>query len=71
MQTLPEAGKTYISKTDPALILFVETVEPIEEEGGFIVNACPPDAIDDMTAMGYEFINDEWEEHHFIPYTPS
>jgi hypothetical protein len=73
MQNLPEVGKTYISEIDPTFRIFVTEVTPPELDpldkvmSGFFVECCPPGEQDDMQAMGYEFMQDEWEAHRFIP----
>ncbi|TAJ76113.1 MAG: hypothetical protein EPO42_13315 [Gallionellaceae bacterium] len=68
MQNLPEAGKTYISQTDQSKI-YVESVDLIEADelgdAGFCVTGCDPKDKGDMGAVGYEFMNDEWEAHRF------
>lgn len=71
---LPEVGKIYRSLVDPDLILKISSVDVVSEadnEGHpavFFVEACRPEDWDDMQAMGYEFHEDEWLEHVFIPH---
>lgn len=67
--TLPEVGKTYVSKFDPTFKIYVERVDLIEadedEPESFCVEGCDPKDKDDMGGIGYELFKDEWIEHDF------
>lgn len=72
MQTkTPEAGKAYVDPT--GLKVFVEDVTLIDADGdapaGFYVEGCDLKNKDNEGAIGYEWNDDEWIEHGFIPYT--
>ncbi len=66
---LPEVGKTYRSKLDPTFIFLVTEFDPSEidngHETGFYVQGCAPEDADDMTAMGYDFTEEDWIFHGF------
>jgi hypothetical protein len=68
--TLPETGKTY--RAPSGLVLFVEDVQAVPDGNGgtldYYIEACPPDARNDISAAGYAFMLDEWNAHGFIPY---
>jgi hypothetical protein len=67
----PQIGKTYLSRTDPNLIIYVVDVTvpdaDDDDEVEFIVEGCDPTYKDDtMNADGCEFTSDVWAEHGFI-----
>lgn len=65
----PIIGQTYVSRTNPDLIIYVVDVIDSEEdeEFAFIVEGCDPAYKDDITnADGYEITADVWEKHDFI-----
>lgn len=68
---LPQIGQTYVSGTDPGLIVYVVDVNVFESgentNAGFFVEACDPAYKDDTTnAYGYDFDADNWTKHDFI-----
>lgn len=69
--TLPEVGKTYISKTDPTFKIHVESVNFIEadedNDAGFAVEGCDPKHIGKDWADGIAIMNDEWDDLQLIP----
>lgn len=63
-------GQTYISRTDPNLIIYVVdvTVPQADEDTDidFIVEGCDPAYKDDIrNADGCEITNDVWVKHDF------
>ena len=67
----PLIGQTYVSRTDPKLIVYVVDVNVIEvgevSDAGFIVEACDPAYKDDTrNAYGYDFDADTWGKHDFV-----
>lgn len=71
MHPLPEAGKTYASRIDPAIRFHVEAVHVIEvdedSEARFVVEGCDPADKGDAGAIKYEVTAEEWAEHGFSP----
>lgn len=71
--TPPEVGKIYISRTDPTVRVYVESVHPYEAdeeedlEAGFGVDVCDPVDKNNMGAIGTEYEFDDWVEADFIP----
>jgi len=67
MQThIPEAGKTYTSKADPNVTVYVEAVHVDDEDpASFLVETCDPADKDNMSAMGVEYDAEEWQELRF------
>jgi hypothetical protein len=66
----PRIGQTYVSRTDPKLIVYVVdvTVPDPEEiaDTEFIVEGCDPAYKDDtMNADGLEFTSDVWAKYEF------
>lgn len=66
----PQIGQTYVSRTDPNLIVYVVEVNTHEVIGDsnieFTVECCDPAYKDDVTnADGYEFTSDVWQKHDF------
>lgn len=63
---LPKAGTTYISRIDPTIRLFVETVDIVEpsddHDGGIYIAACHADDKDDMGAIGLDLDDEQWRE---------
>jgi hypothetical protein len=67
----PLIGQIYLSRTDPALIVYVVGVNVIEAgettQSGFLVEACDPAYKDDSdNAYGLDFDAETWEKHDFI-----
>lgn len=64
----PQVGQTYTSTTDPSLKVLVERVLAYHhEEPGFVIECCDPATAHDPAAVGFEFLDSEWEEHGFQP----
>lgn len=69
LQAIPEAGKVYVSRTIPAIRMYVKAVrivednEELETEGCFVVEACDP--ADNGGGIRYELTSDEWAEYGF------
>lgn len=68
--TPPLKGQTYVSRTDPSLIVYVAEVETLEadkeNEASFTVECCDPAYKDDVwNADGYEMTSDVWAKHDF------
>lgn len=66
----PQIGQTYISRTDPTLIVYVVDVNVSksgeDSNAGFFVEGCDPAYKDDtMNAYGYDFDADNWVKHDF------
>jgi hypothetical protein len=66
----PEIGQTYVSRSDPNLIVYVVDVNLIEaddnNEENFYVEGCDPAYKDDtLNAYGYDFDVDSWNKHDF------
>jgi hypothetical protein len=66
----PEIGKTYLSHTNPDLLIYVVdvTVPDADDDNDtpFIVEGCDPAYKDDtMNADGCEFTADVWAKHDF------
>ncbi len=64
----PQIGKTYVSRTDPKLIIYVVDVVTPEADSDttFIVEGCDPAYKDDtINADGYEFTDAVWVKHDF------
>lgn len=66
----PQIGQTYVSRTDPTLIVYVVDVNVFEAgegaDAGFFVEGCDPAYKDDTTnAYGYDFDADNWLKHDF------
>ena len=71
MQTkLPQTGRTYISRTDPTLSVYVVDVNVFEAEDAntaFIVEGCDPIYKDDSSnAYGYDFSAEVWIKYDFV-----
>lgn len=70
MQTKPPIiGQTYVSRSNPDLIIYVVDVidSEADEDFAFIVEGCNPAYKDDTTnADGYEITADVWEKHDFM-----
>lgn len=71
--TAPEVGKTYTSRKDPALCVYVENVLAVEaDETGpaqFLVEGCRPEDRHDPNRPSYELLDDEWAAFDFTPAT--
>ncbi len=69
--TLPEVGKTYISRADPDIKIYVESVTEIdadeENDAGFAVEGCDPKHIGKQWADGIEIMSDDWHDLDFTP----
>jgi hypothetical protein len=68
--TPPQIGLTYVSRTDPKLIIYVVDVIMSEADGdtdtSFIVEGCDPAYKDDTeNADGYELTDSVWAKHGF------
>lgn len=68
--TPPLIGQTYISRTDPKLIIYVVDVVMSGADGDsditFIVEGCDPAYKDDTeNADGYELTDSVWAKHEF------
>jgi hypothetical protein len=66
----PQIGQTYVSRLDPALIVYVVDVNVFESSestnAGFFVEGCDPAYKDDTVhAYGYDFDADNWTKHDF------
>ena len=66
----PQIGKTYISSTEPNLVIYVVDVNVSEDDEdadtAFIVEGCDPAYKDDTeNADGYELTSAVWEKHGF------
>lgn len=66
----PQIGQTYISSTDPKLVIYVVDVNVPEDDGdadtSFIVEGCDPAYKDDTdNADGYELTSAVWVKHGF------
>ena len=66
----PQIGSTYVSRTDPSLIVYVvDVVIPeLNEDIGttFIVEGCDPAYKDDTeNADGFELTAEVWKKHDF------
>jgi hypothetical protein len=66
----PQIGQTYISRTDPNLLIYVVdvTIPDAEDDSDteFFVEGCDPTYKDDtMNADGFEFTDDVWAKHDF------
>jgi hypothetical protein len=66
----PQIGQTYISRTNPKLIVYIVdvTVPDADEDDDteFIVEGCDPAYKDDTwNADGCEFTSDVWAKHDF------
>jgi hypothetical protein len=66
----PKIGQTYLSRTDPNLLIYVVdvTVPGADEDADteFIVEGCDPAYKDDtMNADGLEFTADIWAKYDF------
>jgi hypothetical protein len=66
----PQIGKTYLSRTDPDLLIYVVDVtvpDPDEDDDTpFRVEGCDPAYKDDIeNADGLEFAADVWARHDF------
>lgn len=65
----PLVGQTYVSRTNPDLIIYVVDVidsEP-DVDADFIVEGCDPAYKDDTSnADGYEITADVWERYDFV-----
>lgn len=68
--TAPQVGKTYVSRIDPTLTLYVEDVLVVQQdefgEGGFVATGCSPADKGNPEALCYELLSDEWAEFHFV-----
>jgi hypothetical protein len=65
----PLIGQTYVSRSNPDLIVYVVDViaSEADEDFAFIVEGCDPAYKDDTTnADGCEITADVWEKHDFI-----
>ena len=68
---LPQIGQTYVSNTDPSLIVYVVdvvTAADVNEDLGtpFIVEGCDPAYKDDIdNADGFELTAEVWKKHDF------
>lgn len=72
--TIPEVGKVYVSRINPSIYIYVESVTSVDEDEdagtdacSFLVEGSDPSARNDTTAMGYEFTSPEWDAHGFTP----
>lgn len=69
--TLPEVGKTYVSRADPSFKIYVERVDLIEADGddpeSFCVEGCEPQDINNPAGDGIEIFGDEWHDLDLIP----
>jgi hypothetical protein len=68
---LPQIGQTYVSRIDPALIVYVVDAGDLEADGNneadFFVEGCDPAYKDDTrNADGYDFDADSWIKHDFV-----
>ena len=67
----PQVGSTYVSKTNPSLVVYVVDVIIPEEAGEnfgtpFIVEGCDPAYKDDTdNADGFELAAEVWKKHEF------
>jgi hypothetical protein len=69
MLAKPIIGQTYVSRSNPDLIIYVVNVidSEADEDFAFIVEGCNPAYKDDTTnADGYEITADVWEKHDFM-----
>jgi hypothetical protein len=67
---IPQVGKTYVSRTDPSLVIYVVDVvvpDPNDVAGTpFIVEGCDPAYQDDTdNADGIELTAEIWKKHGF------
>jgi hypothetical protein len=65
----PLIGQTYVSRSNPDLIVYVVDViaSEADEDFAFIVEGCDPAYKDDTTnADGCEITADVWEKHDFL-----
>jgi hypothetical protein len=67
----PQIGQTYVSRTDPALTVYVVEVSNIEADestgASFFVEGCDPVYKDDTeNAYGYDFDDENWLKHDFV-----
>jgi hypothetical protein len=67
----PQIGQTYLSRTDPDLLIYVVDVtypdadDDVDTE--FLVEGCDPAYKDDTyNADGLEFTADVWASHDFV-----
>jgi hypothetical protein len=70
MQIKPQIGQTYISRTNPTMIVFVVDVNVVKPGEGadfsFIVEGCNPAYKDDLTnADRFEITEDIWIKYDF------
>ncbi len=62
----PRIGQTYVSRTDPTLVVYVVDVTNDDEDTPFTVECCDPTYKDDTeNADGLEMTADVWEKHQF------
>jgi hypothetical protein len=62
----PRIGQTYVSRTDPTLVVYVVDINNDDESTPFTVECCDPVYKDDtMNADGLEMTADVWEKHKF------
>jgi hypothetical protein len=67
---IPQAGKTYVSRTEPSMVIFVvDVVVPDPDDvvaTAFIVEGCDPAFKDDTdNADGIELTAEVWKKHEF------
>jgi len=67
----PLVAHTYVSRTDPSLIVYVAKVNVFEQgedtDTQFTVECCDPAYKDDIwNADGLEMTADVWEKHDFV-----